>query len=52
MGGRCRTLRGKFPNGQVAELGGELIDTTHARIRALLEELALPIDDLPTQTRD
>jgi len=46
VGGRCRTLRGKFPNGQVAELGGELIDTTHARMRALVEELALPLDDL------
>ena len=46
VGGRCRTLRGTFPGGQVAELGGELIDSGHTRIRALLDELALPLDDL------
>ncbi len=34
------SLRGFFAEGQVCELGGELIDTGHTRIRALAEELA------------
>jgi monoamine oxidase len=46
LGGRCLSLRGKFADGQVAELGGELIDTGHAHIRALCEELEIPLDDL------
>jgi monoamine oxidase len=46
VGGRVRTIRGTFQNGQVAELGGELIDSGHTRVRALLDELALPLDDL------
>jgi len=46
LGGRCLSLRGKFADGQVAELGGELIDTGHTRIRTLCEELEIPLDDL------
>jgi monoamine oxidase len=46
VGGRMFSLRNHFPDGQVIELGGELIDTDHVRIRALAEELGLPLDDL------
>ena len=35
IGGRMLSLRDHFPDGQVIELGGELIDTDHVRIRAL-----------------
>jgi monoamine oxidase len=44
-GGRMYSQRGLFPEGQVAELGGELIDTSHFHIRRLAEELAIPLDD-------
>ncbi len=44
-GGRMYSQRDFYPNGQVAELGGELIDTTHVRIRQLAEELSIPLDD-------
>jgi len=40
------SLRNYFPDGQVIELGGELIDSNHVRIRALAAELDLPLDDL------
>ena len=51
IGGRMLSLRDPslFPNGadgQVIELGGELIDTGHARIRALAAELGIALDDL------
>lgn len=46
VGGRMFSLRGHFADGQVAELGGELIDTGHTRIRALAEELEIGLDDL------
>jgi monoamine oxidase len=45
-GGRMLSLRNHFPDGQVVELGGELIDTGHETIRALCGELGLPLDDL------
>ena len=44
LGGRCWTAR-DFADGQVAEHGGEFIDTAHARIRALAEELGLDLED-------
>lgn len=44
-GGRTFTARGMLDGGQLAELGGELIDTGHATIRALAAELGLTIDD-------
>lgn len=53
VGGRMFSLRNHFADGQVCELGGELIDTGHVRIRALAAELGLPLDDLsedPTHT--
>ncbi len=46
IGGRMWSLTGAFPEGQVCELGGELIDTGHERIRALAAELGLELDDL------
>ncbi len=46
IGGRIWSLSGAFPEGQICELGGELIDTGHERIRALAEELHLELDDL------
>lgn len=46
IGGRMLSLRGHFADGQVCELGGELIDTGHARIQALAAEFDLPLDDL------
>lgn len=46
IGGRMLSLRGRFPDGQVVELGGELIDTPHEVIRALAHELEIPLDDL------
>ena len=45
VGGRMFSQRGFFPDGQVAELGGELIDTGHVHIRKLAEELEIPLDD-------
>ncbi len=46
VGGRMLSLRNHFPDGQVVELGGELIDSNHVRIRALASELGLVLDDL------
>jgi monoamine oxidase len=44
-GGRMFSLRGFFPDAQVAELGGELIDTGHVNIRKLAAELGIQLDD-------
>ena len=46
VGGRMYSLRNFFADGQVCELGGELIDTNHVRIQALAEELGIKLDDL------
>ncbi|MEO8277298.1 MAG: NAD(P)/FAD-dependent oxidoreductase [Thermoanaerobaculia bacterium] len=46
VGGRMWSLAGAFPEGQVCELGGELIDTGHEKIRAIAGELGLELDDL------
>ncbi|MHB8998889.1 MAG: flavin monoamine oxidase family protein, partial [Thermoanaerobaculia bacterium] len=46
VGGRMFSLRNFFPEGQVAELGGELIDSNHHEIRNLAAELGVAIDDL------
>jgi monoamine oxidase len=45
-GGRCWTIRGAFADGQIAEHGGELIDTGHTELRQLVQELGLDTDDL------
>jgi len=52
IGGRMLSLRNHFADGQVIELGGELIDTGHTRIRALAGELGLTLDDLPAGDGD
>ena len=44
VGGRMYSQRAFLP-GQVAELGGELIDTGHVNIRQLAEELQIELDD-------
>ncbi|HEX8619014.1 MAG TPA: NAD(P)/FAD-dependent oxidoreductase [Thermoanaerobaculia bacterium] len=46
VGGRMYSLQNYFPDGQVAELGGELIDTDHHAIRNLARELGLELIDL------
>lgn len=46
VGGRMLSLRDRFPDGQVVELGGELIDSNHEHIRALAAEFDIPLDDL------
>jgi monoamine oxidase len=43
-GGRMYTARGMFPDGQVAELGGEFIDTVHQTLFDLAEEFDIQID--------
>ena len=45
LGGRCWT-RGAFADGQVAEHGGELIDTGPHPIRQLAQSLGLTLDNL------
>jgi monoamine oxidase len=55
-GGRMWSLRGGFPEGQVCELGGELIDTGHETMRGLCAELGLELEDFerddPALARD
>ncbi|MEO8847114.1 MAG: FAD-dependent oxidoreductase [Casimicrobiaceae bacterium] len=46
LGGRCYSERVAFADGQVAERGGELIDTGHSEIRALAASFGLQLDDL------
>ncbi len=46
VGGRMYSLQNFFPDDQVAELGGELIDTDHHAIRNLARELGLELLDL------
>lgn len=48
VGGRMYSLRNFFADGQVCELGGELIDTSQKHIQALAEELGIALDDLST----
>ncbi len=53
-GGRMLSARGKLAEGQLAELGGELIDTGHYTLRRLAKELGLALDevkDYPADTR-
>jgi monoamine oxidase len=44
-GGRCRSLRGFFP-GQVAELGGELIDNLHKTMLHYARRFHLALEDV------
>src|SRR5205085_7817955 len=52
VGGRIYSVRGKFADGQVAELGGELIDSGHTHLRSLASELGLALDDLEADAPD
>jgi monoamine oxidase len=52
VGGRTFTARGEFPDAQIAELGGELIDTNHTTMLALAEEFGLKVDDRQTKQWD
>lgn len=45
LGGRCYTRRGAFREGQIAERGGEAIDTGHTSIRSLAHELGLTLEN-------
>lgn len=45
LGGRCWTVRGQFDHGATGEHGGQWIDSRHSHIRALAEELGLPLID-------
>jgi monoamine oxidase len=47
LGGRCWTVRG-FENDQVAEHGGEFIDTRHVHLRGIADELGLELEDRRT----
>ncbi len=46
VGGRMYTLRNSFPDGQLAELGGELIDSDHESLLGFADELGLTVTDL------
>lgn len=48
IGGRMLSLRGHFPDNQVVELGGELINTDHVHIRRLAGEFGIELNDLHT----
>jgi monoamine oxidase len=45
VGGRCWTARGIFGGGQLAEHGGEFIDSEHHALRRLVTELGLTLED-------
>jgi monoamine oxidase len=49
-GGRMYTARGMLAGGQLAELGGELIDSDNLVVPALLELYGLTLDDLVART--
>jgi monoamine oxidase len=51
LGGRCFSNTTTFP-GQVAENGGELIDTDHFELRKLAFDLGLVLDDLNAYDKD
>lgn len=46
VGGRCRTRRDYFQEGQIVECGGELIDSNHREVQEFAKELGLEIDNL------
>jgi monoamine oxidase len=51
LGGRCWSLRGFFP-GQVAERGGEFIDTTHKTFKAYANKFNLQRADVTREPGD
>jgi monoamine oxidase len=46
VGGRMLTARNQWADGQLTELGGELIDTEHVALRGLAAELGLTLDPI------
>ena len=46
IGGRMHSERAFWGDGQVSEYGGELIDTAHTTIRALVKRFGLPLADV------
>ncbi len=46
VGGRCWTRRDTFAGGQIAERGGEFIDTAHKAMLALVRQMGLDVDEL------
>jgi len=46
VGGRCFSLRGFFPNDQVAERGGEFIDNLHKTMLGYAQEFNLQLEDV------
>jgi monoamine oxidase len=48
VGGRCWSLRDFFP-GQVAERGGEFIDTPHKTLLGYIHEFKLAVEDVDKQ---
>jgi monoamine oxidase len=46
LGGRVWTIRDYFAEGQIAEHGGELIDSEHTAIRGIVSELGLELDNV------
>jgi monoamine oxidase len=46
LGGRVWTIRDYFAEGQIAERGGELIDSDHVSMRRLVAELGLTLDNV------
>lgn len=46
VGGRCFSARGIFADNQIAEHGGELIDSDHMAIQNLAKELHLSLTDV------
>jgi monoamine oxidase len=52
IGGRMLSLRGHFPDQQVVELGGELINSDHVHIRRLADEFGIELNDLETDDPD
>ncbi|HWA88616.1 MAG TPA: NAD(P)/FAD-dependent oxidoreductase [Rhizomicrobium sp.] len=46
VGGRCYSARGLFAQNQIAEHGGELIDSDHHAIRRLARELGLKLTNV------
>jgi monoamine oxidase len=52
IGGRMLSLRGHFPDSQVVELGGELINSDHSHIRRLAAQFGIELNDLETDDPD
>ncbi|HEY0254767.1 MAG TPA: FAD-dependent oxidoreductase [Kofleriaceae bacterium] len=51
IGGRQFTARDVYADGQIFELGGELVDTDHAVIPMLADAYGITLDDLPDATQ-